>query len=111
MADPALPLTDLVDRYLMVFGKIQDELGLAAFHPNELRHQAATMLVRNRVDLESVRPILDHADISTTDKYLSMSDTDLRNTHAVASPFESLALGRSLDVVRPRRRRLSLSES
>lgn len=94
----------------MVFRKIQNELGLETFHPHQLRHQAATMLVRNHTDLESVRRILGHADISTTSKYLSMSDADLRTKHAVASPFESLALGQAVDAGRPRRRRLSLAD-
>lgn len=91
-----------------VFRKIQVELGLDHFHPHQLRHQAATMMVRNNVDLESVRRILGHTDISTTSRYLSMTDDDLRAKHAVASPFESLDL---LGSPTPsRRRRLSLSD-
>lgn len=92
-----------------VFRKIQVELGLEQFHPHQLRHQAATMMVRNHVDLESVRRILGHSDITTTSKYLSMSDADLRAKHAVASPFESLGLTVA-SAPRARRQRLSLSE-
>ena len=69
------------------------------------------MLGRNHVDLESMRRILGHSDISTTSKYLSMSDANLRDKHAVASPFESLALDRKQIFPRPTCRRLSLNES
>lgn len=91
-----------------VFRKIQVELGLEHFHPHQLRHQAATMMVRSNVDLESVRRILGHTDISTTSRYLSMSDADLRAKHAVASPFETLAI--ATRVPEQRRRRLSLAD-
>lgn len=93
----------------MVFRRIQEELNLDLFHPHLLRHQAATMLVRNHTDLESVRRILGHSDISTTAKYLSLSDEDLRAKHAAASPFEAML--RAQDKPRPQhRKRLSLKE-
>jgi integrase/recombinase XerC len=93
----------------MVFRRIQEELGLDLFHPHLLRHQAATMLVRNNTDLESVRRILGHSDLSTTAKYLSMSDDDLRAKHAAASPFESMMRKQAKPIVQ-RRKRLSLKE-
>lgn len=92
-----------------VFRAIKDELGLERFHPHMLRHQAATTLVRNNADLESVRRILGHSDISTTVKYLSMTDEDLKAKHAAASPFDSLM--RATQPVKPAgRRRLSMKE-
>lgn len=93
----------------MVFRRIEEELELPAFHPHLLRHQAATMLVRNNADLESVRRILGHADLATTAKYLSMSDEDLRTKHAAASPYESLMRKANQSPV-TRRKRLSLKE-
>jgi integrase/recombinase XerC len=93
----------------MVFRRIQEDLGLELFHPHQLRHQAATMLVRNNTDLESVRRILGHADLSTTAKYLSMSDEDLRAKHAAASPFEAM-LRKQNKPLPQRRKRLSLKE-
>ncbi len=91
-----------------IFRRIQIELGLEQFHPHQLRHQAATMVVRNHVDLESVRRNLSHTDITTTSKYLSMSDADLRAKHAAASPFESLGLDHGQKTQPSRRPRLSL---
>lgn len=93
----------------MVFRRIQEDVGLESFHPHQLRHQAATAMVRNNADLESVRRILGHADLSTTAKYLSMSDDDLRAKHAAASPFDAL-IKRQQPLPTPRRKRLSLKE-
>lgn len=93
----------------MVFRRIQEELGLEIFHPHQFRHQAATMMVRNNSDLETVRRILGHSDISTTAKYLSMTDADLRAKHAAASPYDSLM--KANETIAPiRRKRLSLKE-
>lgn len=94
----------------MVFRRIQEELGLDLFHPHLLRHQAVTMLVRNNTDLESVRRILGHSELSTTAKYLSMSDADLRANHAAASPFESMMPKQAKPATR-RRKRLSMKEA
>lgn len=92
-----------------VFRRIGDDVGLARFFPHQMRHQAASMMVRNNADLESVRRILGHSDLSTTAQYLSLSDADLRAKHAAASPFD--ALMRDHQEERPRKRkRLSLAE-
>jgi site-specific recombinase XerD len=93
-----------------VFRRIKDELGLDLFHPHQLRHQAATALVRNHVDLDTVARILGHSELETTRRYLSQSDEDLRMKHAAASPFESLM--KSLPGAdSTKRKRLSLKAS
>lgn len=92
-----------------VFQRIKDELGLKNFHPHLLRHQAATMMVRNNADLASVQRILGHSDISTTLQYLSLTDADLRAKHAAASPYDSF-MKASETIVPARRKRLSLKE-
>lgn len=93
-----------------VFRAIKDDVGLERFFPHMLRHQAATALVRNNVDLESVRRILGHSDISTTIKYLSMADEDLRAKHAAASPFDAMMKRAAKPEASSRKRRLSLKE-
>lgn len=92
-----------------VFRSIQLHLGLTRFHPHMCRHQAATALVRNNADLESVRRILGHADIATTVQYLSMNDEDIRTKHAAASPFNSLIRAKEPER-QQRRKRLSLHD-
>ena len=92
------------------FRRIAVEASLERFHPHQLRHQAATMMVRNHADLESVRRILGHADLATTAKYMSLSDEDLRIKHAAASPFDTLMRGVKPEVPATRRKRYSLVE-
>jgi len=45
--------------------------------PHVLRHTYATRLIRRRVPLEAVRRLLGHADISTTQRYLHVTDPEL----------------------------------
>ena len=90
-----------------LFKRIQRETGLAV-HAHLLRHQSATILVRNNTDVDSVRRILGHSDISTTLKYLSQSTGDLQAKHAAASPFETLRNMMPEPERKARRKRLSL---
>jgi integrase/recombinase XerC len=72
-----------------LFRRINNETGLT-IHPHALRHTAATMLVRANTDLHTVKRILGHSQLSTTEQYLSLSMADLRAKHAAGSPFEQI---------------------
>jgi site-specific recombinase XerD len=72
-----------------LFQRINRETGLA-LHPHALRHTAATMLVRANTDLHTVKRILGHSQLSTTEQYLSLSTADLQAKHAAGSPFEQM---------------------
>jgi site-specific recombinase XerD len=48
--------------------------------PHVLRHTYATRLIRRGVALEAVRRLLGHADISTTQRYLHVTDPELEET-------------------------------
>ena len=74
----------------MLFHRIRAETGIAVLHPHGIRHTAATQMVRANMDLHSVKRVLGHSHISTTERYLSLSDADLRAKHAAASPFERI---------------------
>ena len=89
-----------------LFQRIQRETGLP-IHPHQLRHQAATMMVRNNADLHTVKRILGHADLSTTEAYLSLSYDDLKAKHAAASPFDEASAG-IVKISEIRRKRLTL---
>lgn len=93
-----------------VFRVIKEDVGLAKFHPHMLRHQAATEMVRNNADVETVRRILGHTDIATTMRYLSMSDDDIKAKHAASSPFDSM-VRKAASSPQPKRKRLSLKAS
>ncbi|MDP9411198.1 MAG: tyrosine-type recombinase/integrase [Chloroflexota bacterium] len=90
-----------------LFQRIQRETGLA-IHPHQIRHTAATEMVRSNADLHTVKRILGHADLSTTERYLSLSYDDLKAKHAAASPFERLRPGMP-EPAKPKRRRLTLA--
>jgi site-specific recombinase XerD len=91
----------------MLFDRIKEDAGLALFHPHQLRHQSATMMVRANADLHAVKRILGHSHISVTERYLSLSDDDLRAKHAVASPFEKIRAQLEPIAVTNQRRRLT----
>lgn len=46
-------------------------------HPHALRHTAATLYLRKGVNLESVRRILGHESLATTQLYLQLTDDDV----------------------------------
>lgn len=92
------------------FRRIEKETGLAAFYPHQVRHTAASMMIRNHADPFTVQRILGHADLATTQQYVSQNDDDLRAKHRLSSPFDSM-LGRQAAAERtvPKRRRLTRS--
>ncbi len=90
----------------MVFRRIQTECDLPLFHPHLLRHQAATEMVRNNIEGARLQIILGHTDFKTTLRYLSLSQKDVQEGHAAASPFNSL-VGLPLDHKPSKSRRVS----
>lgn len=74
----------------MLFDRIQHDTGIKILHPHGIRHTAATHMVRANMDIHSVKRVLGHSHISTTERYLSLSDQDLSAKHQAASPFERM---------------------
>jgi site-specific recombinase XerD len=61
-------------------------------HP--LRHMGASMMLSSSADLATVRDILGHADISTTEKYLHASGKSLQGGAAGIEGYMEKALAR-----------------
>ncbi len=77
-------------------------------HAHLLRHQAATMMVKRKIDLHSLRRILGHAQLSTVEIYLTLSNEDLRDKHNDVSPMETIRGMLPGQQTKKRRRRLQL---
>ena len=90
-----------------LFIRIRNETGIP-IHPHLLRHQAATYMVRAHANLHTVQRILGHSSVTVTEGYLSLSDQDLQEQHAAASPYERVSANFE-PAHRRKRRRLSLN--
>ncbi len=92
-----------------VMARLTRETGISC-HPHRWRHTACTLMLRQGMDLHSVRRVMGHSNLSVTEKYLSLTTQDLARKHAAASPqayVESLRhVEEPLPV--PKRRRLAL---
>ena len=56
-------------------------------HPHMLRHSFATHLVNDKVGIKYIQKILGHKNIKTTERYLHVSDEDIKS---VTSPHDKL---------------------
>ncbi len=77
-------LYSIIARYLSKAG-VDGKVG-----PHKLRHTFATLYLKNGGDLESLRRIMRHKSVITTQKYIGLTREDLRNAHAKASPLDRL---------------------
>lgn len=70
--------------------KIVSRLGRIAgiekrVHPHMLRHTAATIYLRRGANIETVRRVLGHESLATTQKYLALTDSDVARDISRAS--------------------------
>jgi integrase/recombinase XerD len=58
--------------------RFADRVGLKGVHTHSLRHKYATDLLESGANIRVVQQLLGHADLSTTQVYLSLTDKSLR---------------------------------
>lgn len=63
-----------INTYTKKFKKIAVECGIYDISLHKLRHSAGTAMVESGIDLETVKEILGHADIKTTEIYVHLSN-------------------------------------
>ncbi len=89
------------DGYPMTVGRVQKVLegigrraGLKQrLSPHRLRHSFATHSLRNGCNLEYLKRMLGHSNVSTTEIYLHLVDKDVRDAHRSFSPIKNLLRG------------------
>ncbi len=91
----------------MLLKRIEREAGVPIW-AHRFRHQAATMLVRKKVNPSAIRRIMGHRQLSTTEKYVTLYARDLRDQHDEASPLESVRALLPQEREKPKRRRYTL---
>ncbi len=57
-------------------------------HPHTFRHTCATGMLKNRADLNTIRKILGHASLNTTQIYTHLNISDLKAVHKKCHPRE-----------------------
>ncbi|MCP4723226.1 MAG: tyrosine-type recombinase/integrase [Desulfobacteraceae bacterium] len=57
-------------------------------HPHTFRHTCATAMLKNKADLNTIRKILGHRSLNTTQIYTHLNITDLKTVHKQCHPRE-----------------------
>lgn len=73
-------------RVWQIVKKYAARAGLAGVHPHTLRHSFATHLLAGGADLRVVQELLGHADITTTQVYTHVDQSQLKKVHGRCHP-------------------------
>lgn len=86
--------SDTVRKRLTRYGEQAGISGDVRVSPHTFRHYFCKTYLLNGGDLFTLQRIVGHADISTTRKYIQMSDENVRAQHAQFSPIMRLRAGK-----------------
>lgn len=74
-----------------VMERIKRQTGIPLLFAHQLRHTSLTLLVKGDMDLHSIKRMAGHASVTTTERYLALSQEDIRAKQHAASPFDRIA--------------------
>lgn len=73
--------------------RIRERAGLSQFHAHQLRHTFATKLAASNIDIFSLKELMGHQSIKTTEIYVQQNDELLAEAYRQRSPLANLGLG------------------
>lgn len=73
-----------------LFRKIRVEADVPGLTPHVMRHTAATAMIANGMEPFTLKKILGHSDLKTTEIYVHQNDQDVKAKHSAASPVANL---------------------
>lgn len=76
-----------------IIARVSQRAGVKGVYPHRFRHTAAITYLRNGGDVMTLKRILGHSSLSTTEHYLAFTTDDMSAAHAAFSPAASM-LGR-----------------
>jgi site-specific recombinase XerD len=74
----SVPLASLTRRYVAEESPDRAKLRQIDLHWHDLRHEGACRLLAEHVDIRTIQLMLGHADIKQTQRYLNITDEELR---------------------------------
>ncbi len=69
--------------------KLKDDLDIDVLSAHKFRHLYATTLLKNGADIYSVKELLGHQRLETTQKYLDYTNEDLKNSNFKYNPLNN----------------------
>ena len=92
LTDDGYPLSN--GALLQIIKRLAKRCGIPRLHPHLFRHSFSVSYLVNGGDLQSLRLILGHTDISVTQMYLRLTNVQVKAQHAKFSPVDRLNIKR-----------------
>jgi integrase/recombinase XerD len=90
--DPDAPLWGLTPRGLQIMlYRLGQQTGVVPCNPHRFRRTFTLFAWRSGMDIETLRVILGHSDLSVLYRYLKLTGEDIEKEHRAHSPVDSLA--------------------
>ncbi len=73
-----------------IFFEVKKKLGIKSLSPHKIRHFYATQLLKNGADINTVRKLLGHSKLETTQRYLDYTDEFIQENNYKFNPMSNL---------------------